>query len=142
VATVVVRVPLGLARPQGECWRRALRRLDLRLLVHAQHQGTLRRGQAEVDHIATLSTNAGSEDSLKVSARCGRRPKARQIRNTVVWLMPARRAIARVLQCVALRSASSSVRTTRCSTASSPMLQSFPARPEAPRRDGTFRPVD
>ncbi len=35
---------------------------------------------------------AGSGDSLNVSDRCGCRPKARQMRNTAVWLMPTRRA--------------------------------------------------
>src|SRR4051812_7981404 len=76
----------------------------------------------------TFSTKAGSEESLKVSTRCGRKPKARQMRLTAVWLMPARRAIARVLQCVAFRGASSSVRATRRSTASSPMLRGAPER--------------
>ena len=49
----------------------------------------------------TVSTKAGSGDSLKVSARGGGRPKARQIRATMVWLIPARFAMARVDQGVA-----------------------------------------
>ena len=49
----------------------------------------------------TLSMNSGSVDSLKVSVRCGCKPKARQIRCTVVWVKPARLGHRRVLQCVA-----------------------------------------
>jgi hypothetical protein len=54
VAAVVASAPFGLARPQRECRRRALRGLDLRLLVHAQHQGALRRGQVMPDNVAHL----------------------------------------------------------------------------------------
>jgi len=76
----------------------------------------------------TFSTKAGSEESLKVSARCGRRPKARQIRLTAVWLIPARFAIERVLQCVASGGASSSVSATSRSTAASSIRRGAPGR--------------
>jgi hypothetical protein len=49
----------------------------------------------------TLSTNSGSVESLKVSTRCGFRAKARQMRQTAVWLNPVALASERVLQCVA-----------------------------------------
>lgn len=49
----------------------------------------------------TFSMNSGSVESLKLSVRCGCRPKARQIRPTVLWLRPLAFAIERVLQCVA-----------------------------------------
>ena len=52
-----------------------------------------RAGMSQTAVSRTFSTKAGSEDSLKVSARCGRRPKERQIRLTAVWLIPARRAM-------------------------------------------------
>jgi hypothetical protein len=35
---IIVCHALGLTRPEGKGWRRALHRLDLRLLVDAQHQ--------------------------------------------------------------------------------------------------------
>src|SRR4029077_9449086 len=48
-----------------------------------------------------LSTNSGFCDNLKVSARCGCRPKARQMRPTLEVEMPLCRAMLRVLHCVA-----------------------------------------
>jgi len=51
----------------------------------------------------TFSIRSGSVDSLKLSLRCGRKPKARQIRATLLRLRPTRFASARVLQCVASR---------------------------------------
>src|SRR3712207_6919635 len=49
----------------------------------------------------TCSTKNGSLESLKVSVRCGFRAKARQMRQTAVWLSPVALARERVLQCVA-----------------------------------------
>jgi hypothetical protein len=48
----------------------------------------------------TFSMNGGS-DNLKLSARCGLSPKARQIRLTADWDMPVAAAIERVDQWVA-----------------------------------------
>jgi hypothetical protein len=64
----------------------------------------------------TFSTKSGSVESLKVSARCGFRAKARQARRTVVWLSPVARASERVLQCVASVGVASSVVATARST--------------------------
>jgi NAD(P)-dependent dehydrogenase (short-subunit alcohol dehydrogenase family) len=49
----------------------------------------------------TLSMNWGSGESLKLSLRCGCRPKARQMPETAVWFMPTAWAIDRVNQWVA-----------------------------------------
>jgi hypothetical protein len=76
----------------------------------------------------TFPTRAGSDEGLNVSARCGRRPKARRMRAAAVRLMPARRAIGRVRRCVAFLGASSSVGATGRSTASSPMVRGAPER--------------
>jgi hypothetical protein len=62
----------------------------------------------------TFSINSGSLESLKVSTRCGRSAKARQIQLTAVWLNPLRFAMARVLQCVASGGFVSSVHRTTC----------------------------
>jgi hypothetical protein len=83
VADIVVAAPLGLSRPHRQQGLGTVQRLDLRLLVDAQHQGVLGRGQIEPDDIAPLSINSGSADNLKVSMRCGCKPKARQIRPTL-----------------------------------------------------------
>jgi hypothetical protein len=76
----------------------------------------------------TFSTSCGSVESLKLSLRCGRRPKARQMRFTAIRLIPARLAISRVLQWVAPLGAVSSVRITTCSTCSSVILRGAPGR--------------
>ena len=78
---------------------------------------------------------------------------ARQMRGTAVWLMPARRAIERVLQCVAFAGISSRVSATRRPTASSPIRRgapergastspSKPVRGEAPAPGRHRRPAD
>src|ERR1700739_2376665 len=59
----------------------------------------------------TLATKSGSLDSLKVSNRCGCRPKARHIRCTVETDSPLARAMLRELQWVALGGFVSRVRT-------------------------------
>ena len=74
----------------------------------------------------TFSMNRGSAESLKVSVRCGCRPKARQIRFTVAELSPHAFAIERVLHCVASRGIDSSVIVTTRSTAASPTVRGAP----------------
>src|SRR5579885_3056295 len=64
----------------------------------------------------TLSTNSGSVDNLKDSARWGCSPNARQIRLIEVWLIPIALAIERVDQWVASTGFSSSVLTITAST--------------------------
>src|SRR6266568_5471871 len=59
----------------------------------------------------TFSTNSGSDESLKVSARCGLRWKAFQIRPTVDRDKPERFAIDALDQWVALSGVSSRVST-------------------------------
>ena len=76
----------------------------------------------------TFSTNSGSRDSLKVSTRCGCNPNARQMRLTALWLIPHRRAIKRVLQCVASRASISRVRRSTRSTCG---IADLPRRPGA-----------
>src|SRR6266568_857371 len=76
----------------------------------------------------TLSTNSGSVDSLKVSARCGLSPKARQIRPIVDLLSPDLAAIDLRDQWVALLGVSSSVATTTASTCSTVIDGGRPGR--------------
>ncbi len=65
-----------------------------------------------------VSTNNGSFDSLKSSARCGASPNARQIRPIVDLLNPDLWAMDARDQCVALAGADSRVATTTSSTRS------------------------
>ena len=74
----------------------------------------------------TFSTNSGSLESLNVSARCGFRAKARQMRQTAVWLRPVALASERVLQWVASAGVASSVVVTARSTCSSVILRGAP----------------
>jgi len=64
-------------------------RLDLRLLVDAEHEGVVRRRHVQPDNIADLLTNCGSFDREKVSVRSGRRPNALQTRRTALGETPA-----------------------------------------------------
>src|SRR5574340_742423 len=76
----------------------------------------------------TFSTNSGSADSLNVSVRCGCRPKARQMRCTVLRLTPLVCAMARVLQWVAWVGVVSRVWVTIRSTAASVTVRGAPGR--------------
>src|SRR6201993_600865 len=76
----------------------------------------------------TFSISRGSGDSLKVVLRCGWRPKAFQMRWTVMRLIPAATAIERVLQWVAPRGVDSSVRTITSSTCASATWRGAPGR--------------
>jgi hypothetical protein len=76
----------------------------------------------------TFSTNSGSEERLKISARCGFSPKARQTRCTVAGDRPHAAAIERVLQCVAPSGMVSRVRTSSSATRSSVTVRGAPLR--------------
>jgi hypothetical protein len=84
-----------------QAWLRAIKRLDLALLVDRKHQGFVRPIEIRPTTSLTLSTNRLSFDSLKVLTKCGFKPCAFQIRCTLVWLMPVALASVRALQCVA-----------------------------------------
>ena len=64
----------------------------------------------------TLSTKCGSLDSLKVSERCGCKPKAPQMRQIVVCERPLSLAIERSDQWVASAGVALSVRSTTLAT--------------------------
>src|ERR1700712_376982 len=76
----------------------------------------------------TLATKSGSVDSLNVSCRCGFRPKARQIRCTVLTERPLSCAMPRELQCVASSGWLSSVRVITASIRSSSTVRGAPGR--------------
>ena len=80
VACVVVRPALHLAGLHRQQRLRAVERLDLRLLIDAEHRRMRRGIQIEADDIADFSTSSGSFDSLNVSLRCGCNPNVRQMR--------------------------------------------------------------
>src|ERR1035437_9139704 len=61
VAFVVVTTTHRLARSHGQHGLAAVQRLDLRLLIDAQHDGALGRGHVEADNVANLG-DEGSEE--------------------------------------------------------------------------------
>ncbi len=75
-----------------------------------------------------FSTSSGSVDSLKVSLRCGWRPKVCQMRTTALWLSPTFLASERVLQWVAAGGRLSNVWVTASSTWVSVILRGVPGR--------------
>jgi len=117
-----------LARAHRQQRLRAIQGLNLRFLIGAQDERAVRRIQVETHDIPDFLHEQGSFESLKASVRCGCRPKARQIRLTVLWLNPQRAAMARVLQWVAARGFASSVSVTTCSTWASLMRRGAPGR--------------
>src|SRR5512139_718591 len=54
MARVIMCSPLHLAWPHGQKWLRSVERLNLRLLVHAQHQSSIRRGQIQPHNVSHL----------------------------------------------------------------------------------------
>jgi hypothetical protein len=101
VPDIVEAVAFGNSGQHRQHRSRAVQRLDLRLLVHAQHHRLRGRIQVEVDHVADLVHE--QRLILNVAARCGLRPNARQIRDTADCVIPVRSANDRVDQCVELR---------------------------------------
>lgn len=93
---------LGVAHPNRRHRLRALQRLDLALLVHAQHQR--RPGGFKYSSVMsrTFSTKAGSSDNLKLRDRCGAMLAVRNRRCAMSLLMLASAAKLRTLQCVCL----------------------------------------
>ena len=83
-------------------------------------------GEVEPHDITPFSMKRGSADSLKVSVRWGCSAKARQMRLTVLWLRPERRAMDRVLQCVASFGVVSRVSVTTLSTSASVTVRGLP----------------
>ena len=128
VAHVIMGAPLGLARTQGQKRPGAVQGLDLGLLVHAQDQRPVRRVEVEPHNIRTFSMKRGSADGLKVSVRWGCSAKARQMRLTVLWLRPERRAMDRVLQWVASLGVASKVNAITRSTSASSIILGRPLR--------------
>ena len=54
MALIVVRLTFRQARSQGQDGSRPIRGLDLTLLIHAQHQSSIRRVEVKSHHIAHL----------------------------------------------------------------------------------------
>ena len=102
VARVVVRPTLDLPRAHGQQWLRVVQRLNLRLLVDAQHDGMLGRIQVEPHNVADL--RSGGVGRQLEGRRC--RPNACQMRLIVMRLRPVAVAIPLRLQWVSPRGGS------------------------------------
>jgi len=128
VANIIMAAAFHLSGTHGQQGLGAIQGLDLRLLIHAQHQRPVGWVQIQADDIAHLSMNSGSRDSLKLSLRWGWSAKARQMRLVAVWLTPLLCAMERVLQWVAPAGWCSRVWIITPSTCSSVSLRGAPGR--------------
>ena len=86
-----------------------VQRLDLRLLVHTEHNRALGRVGYRPTTSWIFSTNSGSLESLNPSSRCGLSSNVRQIRPMVDFDSPVFSAIFARDQCVAFAGVDSSV---------------------------------
>ena len=79
---------------------RALQHLDLKFLVDREHDGIVGRVHVQPDHITYLGHHLRIRRQLKRLRDVVLQPNVRQMRPTMVWLMPVALAMVRVLQCV------------------------------------------
>jgi len=97
VAEVVVRLPRRHPRQQRQHRRRTVERLDLRLLVDAEHRRRLGRVEVERDDVSDLV------DELRIGGELERlrlvrlEPERRQIRLIAVWLIPVAARVCPIL---------------------------------------------
>jgi hypothetical protein len=144
VADIVVAAPRGGSGQDRQARCGAVQRLELGLLIHAQHQRRLWRVQVEPHDVADLVDELRVGRQLPVWTRCGLSPKVRQIREMAVWLIPVALAIDRVDQWVSwLGGGSSRVLVITCSTWASAMVRGRPGRGSSDRpssRLATNRP--
>ena len=124
----VMAAPLSLPRVQGQQRLAAIQRLDLRLLIDAQDKGFVWRTQIEPDNVSDFLNEQRIGRQLERLRAMRLNPKARQIRQTALWLRPVAVAIARLLQCVASSGRVSKVRVTTCSTCASVIRRGAPGR--------------
>ena len=100
VALVVVGHRAGAAGLHRQARLGAVERLDLALLVDAQHQRLLGRVEVQPDDVGQLLGEARVVGELERSHPVRLRPCASQMRCTVAGLTPWALAIERQLQCV------------------------------------------
>jgi hypothetical protein len=65
VAHVIMRSPLHLAWPHGQKWLRSVQCLNLRLLVYAQHQSSIRRVHIQPHNVSYFLDKEGIFGQLK-----------------------------------------------------------------------------
>ena len=143
VARVVMRTSGGDPRSQRQLRLRAVQRLNLALLVHAQHHRHQRRSHVKPHDVAHLvhehRVGGQLEGLLAVRLQAKRPPDARHGR---LRHSPASRAMMRVLQCVAPSGTDSSVLAITASTCASTIVRGAPVRGASSRpasRCSTYR---
>lgn len=113
---------------------RALQRLALALLVHAQDQSLLRRVHVEADHIADFIDEGRIGGKLAHLGAMGLEAKGLPDPVEASWVRPQRFAIERMLQCVACFSLLPSVRMMTRSTCASLGVRGRHSAPRQPSR--------
>ena len=128
VANVVMCLPCRHPGHQRQHWCGAVERLDLGLLIDAQHDRSLGRVEVPPDDVTHFVDEQRIQGELERLDLMRLERERRQIRLTAVWLIPVAAAIERVDQCVALAGCPSSVFTITRSTSSSLIERGFPGR--------------
>ena len=128
VALVVVGAPLGLAGPHRQQRLGAVQRLDLALLVDAQHHGAVGRVEIEPDDVAHLLDEQRIGRELEGLAAVRLQPEGPPDAMDRRGRMADAAAMARRLQCVAPGGRVSSVRRIVSAIASSPIRRGAPGR--------------
>ena len=98
---VIVRLPLGHPRAEGQHRSRPIERLNPALLVHTEDHRPCGGFRYSPTTSRSRSTKCGSVDSLNRPTRCGCSPCCRQILRMVPSLSPCAFARGRLLQWVA-----------------------------------------
>jgi hypothetical protein len=100
MALVIVRLPGWHAGSQRQNRLSPIQSLHLTLLVHAQHDGAVRRIQVQAHDIPNLLDELRVFREFEVLDTMRLQPKVRQMRTIAVCDRPVCFAISRVLQCV------------------------------------------
>jgi hypothetical protein len=133
MAEVVVGSAFDLARTHRQEGLGPVERLDLGLLIDAEHHCPFRRVEIEADNVPHLLDEQRVSREFEGLRAMGLEGKARQMRLTVLWLRPVTFAMPRVLQCVPSAGVVSSVRTIRASTWASLIVRGTPGRGSSKR---------
>ena len=119
VSPIVVGASFGLAGLHRQQPRRAVKGLNLGLLVDAEHHGMAGRIDIQANDVPDLFDQQRVRRQLEGLAPMGTQPESAPMQLMVMRLSPVGRASDRVLQCVAPGGVVSKVATTTCSTCSS-----------------------
>ena len=125
---VIMGAAFDLARTHGQQRLRAVERLNLRLFIHTENQGTVGRVEVEPDNVADLVDKQRIGRQLEGFDAVRLLSEGAPDAPTLEVEIPLCRAMLRVLQCVAAGGRLSSVCTMTLSTLASSIVRGAPGR--------------